>query len=553
MRHNFNYFTLLLGLLCGAAASLQAQSSLPPDHPKLNVARQVFDELIDAVGDGRTPPQLQMLPSGVSSRRQLAWFNPRQHIVTLEERAYDLFVSMGPDSLDALAFLLAHELAHFYQNHGWVGDFGNGFADLEVGQALETLRQNADKIVELETQADYFGGFSGYIAGYHTLSVAPRALEAIYTAYGLGTDIPGYPALTERQEIARRSAARLQEMVPVFEAGHRFLLLLQYEKAARCFDFIARSFPSREILNNAGVARALQAVELFEADVLEVVYPLELDGTTRLRGGRKAEGYGYVKEGHAARDERRVRLLEQAWEWLERARSKDRHYAPAWINLACVADLQGEADEAALWAQQALKVARRASDPLPLAHAHLVRGIARLHGEPADEAGARQDFETARTAAPQLARLNLEVLDGVPIGRPASAPRAARLERIDGLSAQAYERANAPDAIVQIPRDGRDPAFTFYTQRAPGWEGLVVDTGYSTVVFLATRQNYVGETGQGLRIGDPLEQVVAAYGRPSYLRAGRLGTHHVYPGPGLVVRAGADDRVRGWILYHIEE
>ena len=70
MCYNFNYFTLLLGL-CGTAASLQAQSFLSPDHPKLNVARQVFDELVDAVGDGRTPPQLHMLPSGVSSRRQL--------------------------------------------------------------------------------------------------------------------------------------------------------------------------------------------------------------------------------------------------------------------------------------------------------------------------------------------------------------------------------------------------------------------------------------------------------------------------------------------------
>ena len=78
---------------------------------------------------------------------------------------HDLCRAQGPDSLAALAALLGHELAHYYEDHGWIGDFGNGFADLEVAQSLKRQKRSPEKVVEIETQADYFGGFYGYVAG----------------------------------------------------------------------------------------------------------------------------------------------------------------------------------------------------------------------------------------------------------------------------------------------------------------------------------------------------------------------------------------------------
>jgi hypothetical protein len=167
----------------------------------------------------------------------------------------------GPDSLDALASLMAHELAHYYKDHGWVGDFGNGFADLSVGKKLKKLKRQAAKIVEIETQADYFGGLFGYLAGYNTLGVPPALLNAIYAEYQLEEPLAGYPSLAERREIARRSQRQLAALVPVFEAGNYLMLTGHYAQAAGAFDYIARTFPSREILNNGGVVRALESLE----------------------------------------------------------------------------------------------------------------------------------------------------------------------------------------------------------------------------------------------------------------------------------------------------
>lgn len=543
----------LLFLLCWASHA-HAQQFLPKNHPKYQTALKVFDELIRVFSDGRTRPTLQLLPRGATSRMQVAWFNPEQNSLTLEERAYDLCASLGPDSLDALAALLGHELAHYYKDHGWVGDFGNGFADLEVGQTLRQRKGDLTRMVELETEADYFGWFSGYIAGYKTLDIVPEVLKKIYAEYRLGDHIPGYPSLAERQEIGRHAAAKLHQLVPVFEAGHHLLLVKQYEEAARCFDHLARTFPSRELLNNAGIARALEALPLFPEDQLRFAYPFELDAATRLRNGKKAAEYDLTEP----REERRSRLLEEAKELFEAARSKDPGYAPAYINLACIAALQGEFEEALFLAEKAVQLARRNHEALSLANALIVRGLARAHSNPPDEEAARQDFEEAKAGNPSLALFNLKVLDLKSASSGSSGGEekpSSQREQLDGLSAREYDFIlEAPEAIAGVPAASRSqPAIDINAKQTASWSGLVIDTGYRTFVFLETRRGYLGQSGRGIRIGSTMAQVAEAYGQSAALVLGRQGTYHIYERARIIFQAGADDKVQGWMIYNMEE
>lgn len=532
------------------------QPTLPQSHPKYQATRKVFDDLIRAIGDGRTRPTLLLLPKDATGRMQVAWFNPRQNMVALEERAYDLCTALGPDSLDALAALIGHELAHYYQDHGWVGDFGNGFADLEVGQTLEDLKHSTSKMIEIETEADYFGGFFGYIAGYNTLGVAPEILAQIYAEYQLGSNLPGYPSLAERQEIARRSAEKLRQMVPVFEGGNRLLLIKKYPESARCFDYIARTFPSREILSGAGAARALEAIGLFAEGQLRFAYPFELDAETRLRGGKRAVEFGEIE----ALEKRRARLLAEARELFEAARKKDPAYATAYINLSCVADLQGEREEAALWAQKAVQIARDSGEEVSLANARIARGIAHAHADPADEEAAQQDFEKAKAGNQSLALLDLAILNSEAAGyvhlvsgerrNPSPDP-----EQIDGLSAQDCDSiCKALDAVTEVPGVGRSqPAIDIYTKQSESWKGWVIDTGHSTLAFLETQKGYDGQSGQGMRIGTVLAQVLASYGHPTALVAGRQGTYYVCEHARIIFQIDAGGKVQGWMLYSIRE
>ena len=545
---NLGLAWLLVGCLSEGA---QGQESLPWNHPKVLAAQQIFDDLVRAIGDGRTPPQLRLLPRHVQGRMRVAWFQPEAHTVTLEERAYDVCASLGADSLHALAWVLGHELAHCYQDHGWVGDFGNGFSDLEVGQTLRESSQYMERLLEHESQADYFGGFFGYVAGYNTLGVGPAALARIYGEYGLEEEIEGYPSLGDRQTIARRSRAEVEKLIPVFEGGRFCLLIERYEEAGRCFAYLGRTFPSREILNNAGVTRALEALDLFDPEEVGFAYPFEADASTRLRDGSKAAEQPFAE----SRDLRR-RQLREARQWLERARSKDPAYVPALVNLAGVADLQEEREEAVFLAGRAIGLARDQGEEIGLAHALIMRGIARLHGDPTARVQARNDFEQAAQGAPALAHLNLTLLSGRPVssGPAAAAEYLEEHEQIATLGAEDYESViEKPDQIVSVPQvDRTQPAIDIYTRRSEAGNCLVMETRYGLFSFLETPEGYSEKSREGIRIGDDWNGMEAAYGTPDYRVAGRQGTHHVYTASRIIFRTDAQGEVRGWVVYAVE-
>lgn len=481
----------------------------------------------------------------------VVWFEPDLGAVILEERAYDVLVS-DSDSLDALAFVLGHELAHYYKGHDWTADFVRNTADLAVGRTLKGLAASSRRSIEVETESDYFSGFYGRMAGYQPLEAAGGALARIYAEYDLGDQLAGYASLAERQTMAERTAGQLRELIPVFDGGNWLLLTGRYTEAAACFDYVGRSFPSREILNNTGVAKTLAAIGLFEKGRLPFAYPLELDAQTRLRDTGKAADY----EWEATDDERRDRLLADARQSFELARRRDPGYAAAVINLACVADLQGDHEEALLLARRGLSIARKNDEPLAQAHALVIQGIAHTRGEMPDTALARQAFEQALADDDWFARQALAVLDGTSHatedGDDATLP-ASRPESIDGLTAREYDLTlSAPDVQVKVP-----PIFTeeadlvFYSSKTGAGSSLVIDSGYSTFSFRRAERAAVAPTARGIAIGARQEDVVAVYGAATHTIAGITSTHLVYQTAQIVFSVDAA-LVTGWMIYDVE-
>ena len=171
-------------------------------------------------------------------------------------------------------------------------------------------------------------------------------------------------------KIAAGSERSLRQLLPVFESAIHLLVLGEFEAAADCFEFIARDFPSREILNNAGVARAMEAISLFPGGEFRYAYPVELDGESRLAQGQ-------VRGGSSTREvaKRREKLLVAAKTLFQHAHLRDAEYTPAIVNLACVAQLAGNAAEALVHAQEAVALAKSQSDKVSLANAHLILGL----------------------------------------------------------------------------------------------------------------------------------------------------------------------------------
>ncbi len=552
----------LFFLAAATAGPAFAAASLPADNAKYQAVRKVYDNVARAFGDGRIPPRLIVSPVGAESRNAVAWSDPgtegaigieaenaplREGYIACDEKVYDLFASLGDDRESALAFLLGHELTHYYMRHGWVGDFGNSFASLDMGKKM-IKAATYEEVMKRETEADYFGGFYGYLAGYDTLGVAPRALEMIYAAYDLPDKLPNYPSRTERRAIAERAEGNLQKMVPVFEAAKHLLLLEKYEEAARLFEHLAHTFPSREMFNNAGVAYALEALRLSRPGEVKFAYPFEFDAETRLRArGARAKG---IQDETA---ERRVRLLQKAADNFDKAVQRDKGYAVACVNLAAVDILLGDHDTAVILANKGMELAKKDNENTTLASALVARGIAYAAG--GNRERAMVDMAAARNMGNHAATLNLGVLQeekGTPLP-PGSEAVAGLRETIGGVSARDGFRKDADVAAFSLKGvDKGEPTLTVYSRQRKSVEDTVVIIDGRPVHFVATAKGYGGETARGIRIGQMAEAMRLAYGEPTRVMVSRQGEYRVYGKSGIIFAVNQAGNVSGWMVFALE-
>ena len=553
---------LLAAVLILSAGAALAVESLPTDHLKYRKVKAIYDSVARAFGDGRVPPRLIVSPVGADSRNAVAWSDPgtegaigmeagsgplQAGYIAIEVKIYDLFSTLGDDQESALAFLLGHELTHYYMRHGWVGDFGNSFASLEVGRKM-IKAASYEEVIKRETEADYFGGFYGHLAGYDTLGVAPKAIELIYASYQLPSKLPNYPSRAERQAIAERAEGNLRKMVPVFEAGNRLLLLEKYEAAGRLFEHLAHTFPSREMFNNAGVAYSSEAIRLFRPGTLKFAYPFEFDAQTRLKSkGARMKG---LPDEFA---ERRNWLLQKGADSFDKAIQRDRGYAVAYVNLAAVDTLIGDRDNAVILTNRAMEMARKNNETITLANALAVRGIA--YAEGGNKERAMVDMAAARNLGSSAAAANLALLQNEP-GQPAPKPAdtgAEKRESVAGLSPRdnfVKDKEVTTFSLKGVNKD--EPTITVHSRQGKGWEDMLVSVDGKLIRLLAAGRGYALETSRGIRIGSSFEEMAAKYGEASRVMISRQGAYYVYRKGEIIFMVDPPGRVTGWMIYTVQ-
>lgn len=558
---------LFLCLFCiSPSISQAATESLPENHPIYRQVQAVYERLVPAFGESRLPPRLVVVPAGVKTREPVASSGGgnegtlafeagsgmmSEGYVAIEERTVTALAELGADRDNAIAFLLSHELAHVYLRHGWVGDFGNSFARTEMGRKMMKAATYED-VVKRETEADHFGGFYGYLAGYDTLGVAPKALEKIYTAFALAEQIPNYPSKTERIAIAQRQMESLRKLVPVYEAGIRLLILGRYEEAGRLFVHLAQIFPSREMFNNAGVSFALEAVRLLPPKSVLYVYPFELDAETRLlnheQQGQRAARAGQADDQTA----RRLRLLRQALSAFEQAMRRDNSYATAAVNSAAVQSLMGNQDDAIRLAGVALATAREQGERVTASHAMVVRGIALARlGETQK---ARSELEAVRQIVPELVATNIAVLDGrtvpVPVPVAVSGDSPAKPETIAGYPAkEAFANNIEKVSFTLTPAEKGESTLTIHSRRGKDWDSVAIEAEGRRIGTLSTDHTYKGVAASGVKIGSPLASLGQLYGSADRIVPSRQGAWYVYNSAGIVFEVNDMGRVAGWFIF----
>lgn len=309
--------TFIVLFLFIVSINIQAQTF----SEKQITVQGVFDRLVNAYGNAKAAPKLILLPNTQKERVVAVYSNAPQPTIKVDEQLFDICQKIKSDSLNAVATIISHELAHYYNDHTFCSDYA--FA------TKNKLLLNASKEskIEKETKADRDGLFYAMIAGYQPLQSFETVLNAIYKNYKLPAILPGYPSLSERIKMINYQSGEVKDLQAVYDAGLTLLYLNELPAAAECFSYLSMYFPSREVYNNLGVANFLQAVQRNSSDSLNLIYPIDIDPVSRL--------YGNNTRGSGNQSKSYKELLKDAKRYFEKAQSLDPQYFSSYINLAC--------------------------------------------------------------------------------------------------------------------------------------------------------------------------------------------------------------------------
>lgn len=294
--------------------------------------KKVYGQLIQAIGDNnKLPPKLIF----TNKKENVAAYYPGdKNCIEFEYDAYLICRSMGKDSLNAVAFLLGHELGHFYRNHGFLKSAASAYANTSMGEKLANEKIAADTTIKCETEADEFACFYTKMAGF-SISNAGSFIKQIYKGYDLPEDIKKYPSLKDRCLIADNAQAKMSELNSVFQMANVLSMQNEFANAAILYRYIlSKNFGSREIKNNLGICYAMQGIRLMNPDWQNLIFPFSLDPLSRA-----GESYRDLSvtdsRGLSVTDSlEAINLLQEAFQLFEESSNLDKVYLSSRINAA---------------------------------------------------------------------------------------------------------------------------------------------------------------------------------------------------------------------------
>ncbi len=556
---NRKVFRILLFAFCLFSVASFASSTI---YEKQAVVERVVQNIATALGDSRRPVPQVKISSGKSSQVACVYKDDRTNhfMIQMDELAFDLCMEFGQRGEDAIAALIGHELAHYYNNHHFSSEYISFFMFGEEDQKTPLSDSTLEKLTYFETQADYYGGIYGFMAGYNTFGIIPELYEKIYVNYPMRGLSKQYPSKEERIEISKKNGLKIQRLSYVFEVGNYCMLIGRYADAAKSYDFIINEgFSTRDILNNLGVAYALKAMSMKGRVAEPYIYPFEMDAQTRLIAGTKG---GDVLDANA--------YLNKAKDNFDKASLLDPDYATARNNIACFYAITGDYRKANFYAEEAEIIATtKPGQQQSLLHSYVVRAI--LAKKQEDDTNAKMWLDKA--GENYFALMNKSIFNGEVVNWnmagyattlppsatiPGFAPKDLNRETMDGIDEIFEWEGKASDSIEfnmganGVKKDQRmvriahlDHSDIIYMEVPQKMN----DSRMNWLIFQQTNSDYALPTANGIKIGDSLENLETVYGTADNVIAARQGFYLFYSSPNIIFLMDAKNSVKSWLLY----
>ncbi len=392
MTSRLNHHLLILVFLFQYSHQVVGQSYLRPPA----FAKKVYDDIFVCMDDNRTDkPTLYLSDNPKEIATRIPSDTYGNSVIVIGKGLIDICRNFGKDSMNALAHVLGHELAHVFKHQNDISMVGNGYASVDLKKQLKKFNDSLNFHV-IERQADEYAAFYCHVAGYRTVHVGEAVLDSIYKRFNL-TDakLKKYPSLEERKLIVKNSEEQMKALKLMFDEGVLSLVAGNYKGAQEFFKTILKyQFNSREMYNNLGVAYLMEALQ--ELDTLEFPYlfPLQIDIQSKL---------DRVTERSITDDTREK--LEQALRQFKIATLNAKDYSIGFINKAIVEFLLEDYDEMKL----SLDKAEKTGDSYTEFSASILRAIHLHKGGKKDEA---LQVLSCIAFKSELARRNYGIMEG---------------------------------------------------------------------------------------------------------------------------------------------
>lgn len=239
-------------ILCSLISGSQCQKSM----------MDVTESLLTSSGyHTHNKPRLKL----INSTSSVAYYSQLNNTIYVESKLLKICRSFEKDSIDAVAIVLGHELAH------WINHQSSGFVS------------NSNSNVFSESEADIQGLFLCYQAGYKNSHLVTQLLDRIYKEYNIENCVAAYPSLSNRQNYNPNLFNKIEQLQLNFEAATNLILLAEYDVAIHLLENMSRTYAGFEIKYNLALAQTLKALNLGSSNPYNMVLPIEPDYKLRIR------------------------------------------------------------------------------------------------------------------------------------------------------------------------------------------------------------------------------------------------------------------------------